>query len=711
MYLFQVGRQYGVISNGHQYIIGKFVNIDGSNWKKNKCIIFNGIEDIEIRFLEFYNLLSRLSIIEAGTIMLSTAENVYRKTIYTSLSDQNSEIIRNSLSSELIPVLDSAFGEIFKYEVLDNQELINACFVENEEVKKNKADIEKLFADRPPQLAEVIGARNTKNIIDQIKKEISTQQIGLKDIAPPNPIIIVGSKGSGKTTFINYLFKSALSEKFFSKRPYIYLDFRKYVDEDLSNVYRIIYKDIIDLIHHQYDKLELYSIKVLKRVYLREIKERDSGIWKFSKENDDVKYNEYLKVFLEEQLRDHENHLVKLSHYFLSQRKMRIILTIDNADQFEIEFQKKVFLFAQSLSRKAKCAIILSLREGYYYEWRSKPPFDAFINNVYHISAPPYREVLQKRIDYALNKFDLTGKSSGQYGPGTVEIDNESVKLFLSGLKNSLFVDANSKMLKYLEETTYPNIREGLKIFRDFLLSGHTEVSNYIIRQKVNPDSITSIPFWEFLKATALLNKKYYSHQKSTVFNIFSPANNNISTFLKSRILNYLLEQIENYGRSEKFVSVNHVVQVFTEQGYKFSSIINELVDLLENRLIETDEYFSDKELNIDLTPQNSISISLKGSYYIKDLVTKYSYIELCLQDTPIFNKEYYVKLRESFPLANNVGKRNLRQRYENAILFVEYLKAQEVTETGESTFIESILTNGLLSGFNRVKSKLKYST
>ena len=59
--------------------------------------------------------------------------------------------------------------------------------------------------------------------------------------------------------------------------------------------------------------------------------------------------------------------------------------------------------------------IIQSIERGkyeclYYYKWRNSPPFDAFESNVYHISAPRYNEVLQKRINYTLSKIEMDGK-------------------------------------------------------------------------------------------------------------------------------------------------------------------------------------------------------------------------------------------------------------------------------------------------------------
>src|SRR5690606_908810 len=119
------------------------------------------------------------------------------------------------------------------------------------------------------------------------------------------------------------------------------------------------------------------------------------------------------------------------------------------------------------------CGTVISLREGYYYKWRLSPPFDAYESNVYHVTAPKYAEVLQKRIDFTLEKITLERNTIGEAGPGSkMEITNQSVIEFLSGLKNSLFSEHNSSLLDFLSYTTYPNIREGLKIFKQFLTSG-----------------------------------------------------------------------------------------------------------------------------------------------------------------------------------------------------------------------------------------------
>ena len=113
----------------------------------------------------------------------------------------------------MTPIIDRLFGELYDVDKEVNKTLIEECFIENKEIKKNRSEIEKLFADTPPPIDNMAKARNTESIINQIKQELGTD--GLKfNQTPPNPIIIVGSKGAGKTTFINYLF----SEKIWFRR-------------------------------------------------------------------------------------------------------------------------------------------------------------------------------------------------------------------------------------------------------------------------------------------------------------------------------------------------------------------------------------------------------------------------------------------------------------------------------------------------------------
>lgn len=709
-YLFEIGLQYGVITNGTQIIIGKLITSDGTPWVSNKCLIFSGLDDIESRFVEFYNCLSKIAVVENIGFDFLKEEIVKGQTVTSNIANKDSELIRNSLSSGLTPIINDLFGEIYKYDLLDDKTLIEKCFVENEEIKKNKSEIEKLFADKPPVLAEVIPIRNTKNLASSIKSEIGGDIVSLKTISPPKPIIIVGSKGAGKTTFINYLFKVSFDVEFLKKKPYIHIDFRSYTEEDLTNIDYKVLRDSLNYLYDSYPEYELYSNKVLKRIYINEIKQKDASTWAYNKSNDEKSYNQQLDSFLEANQADFENHFIKLSEYMIRERSLRLCVIIDNADQFDMDIQRKAFLFAQSINRRAKCAVVISLREGYYYTWRNKPPFDAFASNVYHVTAPPYRDVLQKRIDYALENFKLSGRTVGSIDSGLrIDLGNNALRDFLMSVNKSLFGKENSEMLEFLEETTYPNIREGLEIFKLFLLSGHTNVDQYVLRQRTDTESQNPVPIWEFIKAVALENKKYYNHIFSRIPNLFYPVEGNRSHFLKIKILYYLKSQLDKLGYKEKFTAVQEIVDDFSAANYKTGIILDELKKLLEYGLIESEDLTSDRDTMTNISLEKSLSISLKGNYYINTLLPSFAYFDLVVQDTPIFLEESYTKIKSAFPLSQENGKRDITKRRQTVMFFIEYLKNREERETVDNDKVPTnimldIMSNGLEQEIGRLR-------
>ena len=704
-YLYEMGLQYAVVTNGHQFIIGKFSNTDGTDWRKNKCLIFNGFDDIDTRFIEFYNVLSKCSNTENIGFKVYLEEFVqYKgKTILSTLPLKEAELIRNSLSAELTPIINRLFGELYDIDEVINTELIKECFIENNEIKKNKSEIERLFDDTPPKVENIVKARNTESIASQIKEEIKDDDLKLSS-TPPQPIIIVGSKGAGKTTFINYLFKYDIdSEKDFSKNhPYVYLDFRHYSGTKKS-FENSIFDDLLEQIYEKYSVLNLNSNTSLHSIYHKEIDRNNKSIWQYDKENNNQSYQSKLDDFIAEKLQDSENHFFKLSEHLIKGRRIRLCIVIDNADQFEIEIQKNVFLFAQSLNRKGNVTIILSLREGYYYKWRYLPPFDAFPCNVYHITAPPYKEVLQKRIDYVLNKIEVKGKTKGIVSNNkTFIIQNDSVRKFLLSLRTSLFGSNNSEMLQFLEETTYPNIREGLEIFKQFLISGHTEVHQYVLRQESNPNAIQPIPYWEFIKAISLNNKKYYNHNISIINNIFCPIEGSRNHFLKIKILNFLDNKLIIGGISEKYFNVGELINSFENTGYISKIVRNELNELCKYRLVESENQLSDVEDTTILTMDDSVCISMKGHHYINTLINNFTYIEMVLEDTPIFNEEDFYKLKTDFPLSDDLGKRDIYARITVVEEFLNYLEKEEKSETLESKIFGKSIVSKIKYGVNK---------
>jgi len=674
------GVNYGIITNGKQFIILKLFNSDGTSWKENPCLIFNGIEDIENRFVEFYETLSKFSVINNGGFNYDLPSKIVSSsTVFSKITKKDKELIRNPLSSKITPIINKVFGEMFSSESESNEDFIEKCFVENKETKKNRDDIERLFADVAPELSNVIPAINTANIQKQITEKINSDDIRTQ--TPPKPIVIIGSKGAGKSTFINHLFKYQNKEKELSNHLTTYLDLRDYFNTNDIFDANIICENILENIYQKYESIDLHSLKTLKRIYLKEIKRNDKGIWLTVKENDDIEYGKKLSTFLEEKQKNHVSHLASISQYFIRDRRKRLIIIIDNADQFKDNIQEQVFLFAHSIAKTSLCGTVISLREGYYHKWRFSPPFDAYESNVYHITAPKYSEVLQKRLDYTLNNlnlddFEIEAQNSKGY---KVKINNQAVIEFLSSLKSSIFSSDNNDIIDFLNQTTYPNIREGLRIFKLFLTSGHTKVEDYIMRERYRTEDEThsNIPFHEFIKSIGLINKHYYNSSNSAIHNLLLTNENSNDHFLNFYILKELVKLYDNEGNTNRYITIDNIYELFTSFGYQLKTLRSSILNLINLSLIDTDEVLTDVDKK-SIPDSLNLTITLKGYYYVNELVTRFHYFDLILQDTPVFDEEYFTKIYSKFPLSDESGKRNLYQRVECVEYFIEYIKKCE---------------------------------
>lgn len=683
-YCIDEGIPWGVVTNGYQFILLKTFNNNNNPWKDNSCLIFDGIANIEERFIEFYDNLSKNSIINNGGFKFDLPiTKTSSKTILSTLIDKDKELIRNSLSASITPIIDKIFGEIFSEEREDDYEFIKECFVENRETKKNKSEIERLFGDYAPKIGQIIPAINSDSIATQIATEINLDDITIKNNYPPKPIIIIGSKGSGKTTFINHLFKYKLSEEEIENHFLIYIDFRKFFEEKESFEPSKIAEEILEKIYTKYEALELHTLKVLKRVYLTDIKRNDESIWQYEKANDSAAYNKSLSSFFQNAKSNPLKHLEFLSKYLIRERRKRLIIIIDNADQFNDIIQKDLFVFAHSLTKSTLCGTVVSLREGYYYKWQNSPPFDAYESNVYHITAPNYVEILQKRIDFAIkNSPTASDKIIGTNHTGyNVEFKSDYITHFLTGLKNSVFSADNKQIIDFLNYTTYPNIREGLRIFKSFLISGHTKVTDYILREEFRKEKMQNersvIPMHEFIKSISLQNRHYYNSEISAISNLLIPPLDTTDHFLKIYILKDLNEFIEKRSYTEKLIPNTILVEKLNTLGYKTNSINDAIKSLIKSALVDTDEQQSDI-LWHDLPSKFNMCLTSKGHYYLNEMLNRFHYWDLIIQHTPIFDLEQFAFIRASFPLTNEFGTRDITHRIENIRQFFRYMKLME---------------------------------
>lgn len=716
-YLSDCGCDVGIITNGKQYIIAKFINTNGISWKKNKCIVYRSLQEIEENFVEFWNTLSKESIIHnKGIKQLYDVEESFYKTILSSISEKDNEIVRNDLSAKIAPLIDKALGDIYSAnEDEDDLEFIKECYVENKEVIKNKRELHGLFCDNPPELKEVSKARNIDSIGKQIDDEIGKYPSEKATSPAPKPIIIIGSRGAGKTTFLKFLLNNNTLETNSLNTPYLFVNMMKYYAGNDVIDFNVIYDDLLQQFDEKYPSYNINSLKVLKRIYAKEINSNKIGIWKYYYENEEIEYNKKMSDFLYQKTANKQEHFKALNLYLTKEIHKRILIVFDNADQLSDQIQEQVYLNACALNKQAKFGVIISLREGYYYNWRNRPPFNAFDSNAFHVAAPNYGEVLQKRLNYIIEKvkFNKNNTLEGSIGDKSFELSESKIEEFFVGVNSSLFGTDNAPILDFITQMSFPNVREGLRLFKTFLVSGYTDVSEYILRVVYNRDEHTiTIPIHEFVKTIGLENKYYYNHTSSQIKNLFYPTSPNSDGFIKYYILKALDERLSFEGNINKFKNYNELVDEFNNYGYKKDIINQEVEELIKENFVETDKKLTDISWTKLPNEDFSVTITSRGHYYINELVNRFYYFELVVQDTPIADRQLFEEIKKEFPIPETNGKKDMRTRLRIVNQFVEYLKLCEGKEKTSNLqqkygrMVNNILINGLQKDLERISNR-----
>ncbi|MBD3636223.1 MAG: hypothetical protein HUJ25_02685 [Crocinitomicaceae bacterium] len=669
-YIFERGIGFGVITNGTQYIIGQFSNTQGVDWKDQKCIFFKDFDDIKKNFDKFYELLSFEAIGKYGKIKITKTSNV-GKTIVKDfpLKRKNHELVRNKISQHLIPIINQVFEEIYNTESLEGKKILELCYVQNKDVKKYNSELGSIFADDPPTFdSRILPVQNTESTQKQLKEQVFGDVGNL-----PDPIILIGTAGAGKTTFIKYFSEVLLSKKNKKNRPLVYLDFRLFTGQLIKDT-KHIYSKIIEQLEDQYPDLNLTKYNVLKNAYKLDIEKKLEGTWsRLADKPEELETK--IAEFIENNQKDPIVHLKKISDYLLRWCSKRICVLFDNADQLNESDQKEVFLLGNSINRDLNSMVIISLREGYFYKWKNKPPFNAYQSIVYHITAPPYKEVLKKRINYVTTQFEFKEIDLATANKQVV-FQKGSLEHLFKTLYDTLFNNKNSDVLEFLEETSYPNTRQGLENFKSFLLSGHSKITEYMsFDYGVGGDGI---PIWEFFKSIALDSHYYYETSRSKIINLFYPSTSNKNHFTKYRLLNYLFTKLKASSKRKEYFLVSDITNEFIKAGYTIDVIEEELQVLFESKLISTSEYTEDVEEESEIESTSMISITSVGVYYIQSLIGRFHYLDLVLMDTPIYDEKFFTEISEEFPDSDEYGNRNLEARKNTVIKFLEYLESQE---------------------------------
>ncbi len=504
---------------------------------------------------------------------------------------------------------NNSFGEniSIQYEHLFNPklEVEKENIVKNAYVKQNKLDahikpIDTIFERKIADL-NIKDVLESSEILERFKKlnELNNKVL-----------LLIGSVGSGKSTFTSYLKEVALQEEIRKNTFWVNLNLNE-SPLNKEEIYKWTKSNIIKFIKENINNIDFDDIDYLLELYKVKIDSLKKGVLKLFSEND-LDYKRTLAESILNYQNDTDLTLNCLVEKHIISNGKSLVVVLDNCDKRNSDEQLLMFEVANWIKDNIKCIVFLPLRETTYENHKYEKPLDTVIKDlIFKINPPSLEHVLQQRISY-INSLNKNHKE-GFYNLSNsikVKIPTKDEEKYLHSILESLFENQFFKTL--INGFAGRNIRNGIEIFLDFCKSGHINESE--ITKMINSASPRILPNHLISKVFIRGNRVYYSDENSRVKNLFycNPIDSFKDPFIRISLLKFLFEH-KNYNEFKNFegyLKTSEVIKYLNLRGHDENTLIEQLKALLKMNLIENETLDSDTFNIEDLIKITSIGIA-----------------------------------------------------------------------------------------------------
>lgn len=559
--------------------------------------------------------------------------------------------------------LSIEYKYLFNPETEEERELvINNAYVESKRRLAHVSPIDRLIRSIiTPSKNEAIEVNNTRKpeeIIEQLKDKRKLRN---------QVCLLIGSVGSGKSTFVDFLHKKALPKEIVDETNWISLNLNV-APVSKDKIYDWIIEKSIEKISYIHPDIDFNNIDFIKQVFWKELKAKKSLLSILGE--DTPEYNKELFNLLKELLANKENYLGNLIQFLFTSRNKLLIIVLDNCDKRNRDEQLLMFEVANWLKGTFNIMVFLPLRETTYDLFKNEPPLDTVIKDlVFRIDPPLLINVIQSRIEFALREIDMIQADFVYYLPNGAKVVCKRAEIgnYLRSILHTLF--QNDFFKKLLIGLTGRNIRKGLEIFLDFCKSGHLKEDVIFKMRTASP--AYQIPNHLISRVVLRGKRLFYDESSSHIKNTFSsnPDDSIPDPFIRISILTWLKERQRMPGPSKVkgYHKTSDLESSMQSIGHQKDAIVREIEFLLfENHIISESQ-----ENTYDL--ENLICITSTGIVHL-DLLKNIDYLATVSEDTLYRINEKAQNIANIISGRNDTTPMSKRATLENAGILINYM-------------------------------------
>lgn len=649
------GTPYGAVCNGHQLILFIGSRSDGCPPLEGKALVFDSLQKLEENFLLVWQCISRDGIM-SRRLSLELQETITApapEKLSVSIRGYPGFKKRNSLQTSLQILSDLFIEDIARLGANgEEQEFLRECYCQSGALSQYAAISKDILRTRYSAMFQELTEVSSITPVTT-KKGLSPEF--LADSLSRRPILLIGDIGVGKTMFIKHLYQVDAKD-IFSEALVLYIDFgsKPTLEKELRPF-------IMEEIKRQF--LDRYNLDIEERNFVHGVLHRDleqlkrgiyGDIYQIAPETYRMKEVEYI----EEKLRNKDEYLKSSLIHISKGHKKQVVIFLDNVDQRPNEFQESVFLIGQTMASNWPVAVFISIRPETFYRSRIAGTLSAYHPRAFTIAPPRVDEVVNKRLLYGISLL----RSGAQFGLAEqIAVRAESLIDYLDVLTYSF--NNNRHLIEFLDNMCGGNIRLALDFVRLFIGSGHVDTAK--ILRIYHETGRYLVPLHEFMRAVIYVDYEHYSPAASEILNLFEVSTPDGRMHFLMPILLAQLDNWAQHSTTDGFVHVSDIYSYLQSLGFNPYQIDWAIKRLINRNLIELPtklrEYEEDKVLS-------HYRITSVGAYYVKRLITRFTYIDAVIVDTPIIDPNIRAQIVDIY---------DLTERLERAKVFCDYLDSQ----------------------------------
>ncbi|MGI4744572.1 MAG: S1 RNA-binding domain-containing protein [Janthinobacterium lividum] len=375
--------------------------------------------------------------------------------------------------------------------------------------------------DRVIRAATPLSVSNSRTLEDTEKPVEIFKPLRNPRMLEQKVMLLIGSAGAGKSTFVDYLQDVAIPPDIRAKTLWIRVDMNP-APISREEIYTWLREEIIRGCAENNPKIDFASLEIIKAVHSIEVNDFRKGVGRLYQKTAGL-YDEKLGDKLTSLSANRHLVAVNTARYCSSEKGILLIIVLDNSDKRLREEQLLMFEAAQWLQREFRGLIMLPLREETYDNHRNEPPLDTALKDlVFRIEPPLFQRILASRINLAMRELAKKGDKLLRYNlPNGMQVDYPASDqgYYFSSIIRSVF-EHDKYVRRLIVGLSGRNMRRALELFLEFCTSGH-----------IGADEITKIRLSQgqhilplSLVTSVLLraNQRYYDSDASYLKNLFA---------------------------------------------------------------------------------------------------------------------------------------------------------------------------------------------